>query len=93
VAESEEFIVIAARQGDVLLVDGMEMMRVPEGQQRTRRRKKAGAATAGSGHVLSGKTLAIIAGAGVATAVAVVLLTQGTTHQPCVSPSGEKQCD
>jgi hypothetical protein len=93
VAENEELVVIAARQGDVLLVDGMEMMRVPEGQQRTRRRKKAGAPTAGSGHVLSGKTLAIIAGAGVATAVAVVLLTQGTTHQPCVSPSGEKQCD
>jgi ribosome-associated protein YbcJ (S4-like RNA binding protein) len=92
VAESEEFMVIAARQGDVLLVDGMEVMRVPEGQQRTRRRKKAGVATASGGHVISSKTLAIIAGASVATAVAVILITQATSHQPCVSPSGEKQC-
>jgi hypothetical protein len=41
--------------------------------------------------VVSGKTLAIIAG--VAAAEAVILITHGTSHQLCVSPSGEKQCD
>ena len=91
VAETDEVIVVAARQGDVILIDGMEMSTVREGQQSTRQRKH-GAAKAGGGHIFSGKTLAIIAGAGVAAAAAGVLIMTSTNPKRCVSPSGEKQC-
>jgi nicotinate-nucleotide pyrophosphorylase len=91
VAENEEFIVVAARQGDLVLVDGVEMSTVREGQQRSRRRKPGAAPVAG-GHLVSSKTLAIIAGAGVAAAVAGILIATNTKAKRCASPSGQTQC-
>ena len=60
IAEDEDTVVIAARQGNVAVSDGQQTSTVPEGQETTRKGKKKGGATpagSGSGHGLSGRPL------------------------------------
>jgi hypothetical protein len=92
VAENEDTVVIAARQGDLTVTDDEGTSTVTEGQQttKTRRRREAGAAPAASGAPISGKTAAILAGAAGAAAIGAVLATTGSPKK-CVSP-GTKNC-
>ncbi len=91
IAEDEDTVVIAARQGNVAVSDGQQTSTVAEGQQTTRKRKKKGGATpAGSGHGLSGKTLGIIGGAAGATVAGILIAEKG--KQQCLSASGNKKC-
>ena len=94
IAEDEDTVVIAARQGNVAVSDGQQTSTVPEGQETTRKRKKkeGGATPAGSGggHGLSGKTLGIIGGAAGATVAGILIAEKG--KQKCLSASGNKKC-
>jgi hypothetical protein len=64
VAEDEDSVVIAARQGNVTVSDGQETSTVPEGQETRRKKRAAGAepGASGGGHFISGKTVAIVGG-------------------------------
>ena len=92
IAEDEDTVVIAARQGNVAVSDGPQTSTVPEGQQTTRKRKrkKGGATPAGSGHGISGTTLGIIGGAAGATVAGILIAEKG--KQQCLSASGNKKC-
>ena len=92
VAEDDDTVVIAARQGNVAVSDGQQTSTVPEGQETKRRKKKkgGGAIPAGSGHAISGKTLAIIGGAAGGTAAGILIAEKG--KQKCLSASGNKKC-
>jgi hypothetical protein len=94
IAEDEDTVVIAARQGNVAVSDGPQTSTVPEGQQTTRKRKKKGGgatpAGSGGGHGLSGKTLGIIGGAAGATVAGILIAEKG--KQKCLSASGNKKC-
>jgi hypothetical protein len=92
VAEDEDTVVIAARQGSVAVSDGQQTSTVPEGQETRRKRKKkaGGAVPAGSGHALSGKTVAIIGGAVGGTVAGILIAEKG--KQKCLSASGNKKC-
>jgi hypothetical protein len=91
IAENEDTVVIAARQGNVAVSDGQQTSTVAEGQQTTRKRKKKGGATpAGSGHRLSGTTIGIISGAAGATVAGILIAEKG--KQQCLSASGNKKC-
>ena len=94
VSEDQDDVVIVARQGSVSVTDGQQSSTVQEGQQSTqKKRRKGAAAPAASGnHLLSGKTLAILAVASGAVA-AGILLTEGNTKKKCVSPSGDRKCN
>jgi hypothetical protein len=93
VAESEDLVVIAARQGNVSVADGQQTSTVPEGQESSRKKKKTGGAapSAGGTHSISGKTLAIIGGASAAT-VAGILVAESNKKKKCVSSSNNKKC-
>ena len=93
IAEDEDTVVIAARQGNVAVSDGQQTSTVPEGQETTRKRKKkeGGATPAGSGgHGLSGETLGIIGGTAGATVAGILIAEKG--KQKCLSASGNKKC-
>jgi hypothetical protein len=92
IAEDEDTVVIAARQGNVAVSDGQQTSTVSEGQQTTRKRKrkKGGATPAGSGHGISGTTLGIIGGAAGATVAGILIAEKG--KQQCLSASGNKKC-
>jgi hypothetical protein len=88
VAEDEDSVVIAARQGDVTVSDGQQTSTVPEGQQTTRKKKRAGAAPAASGsHAISGKTIAIVAGAAGAIAATGIVIANSGGGKKCISPA------
>lgn len=94
VAENEDWVVIAARQGDVTVSDRKQSLTVPEGKE-TRRAKTngRGAVPAASGtHVIPGNTRAILGAEGAVVAAAIVILAS-KTGKKCVSPSGEKTCN
>ena len=92
VAEDDDTVVIAARQGNVAVSDGQQTSTVPEGQETKRKKKKkgGGAIPAGSGHGISGKTLAIIGGAAGGTVAGILIAEKG--KQKCLSASGNKKC-
>lgn len=94
IAETEDSVVVAARQGDVTVTDGQQTSTVQQGENKTvKKRRAAGAAEPGtaSGHGISGKTLAIIGGASGA-AVAGILIATSKPKEKCVSPSSDKKC-
>ena len=64
VADTEDSVVVAAREGNLTVDDGQQTSTVPEGQESTREKKKKGGAApaAGGTHAISGKTVGIIAG-------------------------------
>jgi hypothetical protein len=92
VVESEDSVIVAARQGNVTVTDGQQTSTVPEGQESThkKKRKKAGAAIPAGGGI-SGTTLAILAGASGAT-VAGILIAASNNKKKCVSASNNKKC-
>ena len=95
VVEYEESVIIAAREGDATVSDGQQTSTVPEGQQTTFKKKRAGAAPWANGsHAISGKTVAIAAGAGAAGAIAaaVFVIANSADSKKCISPSGGKKC-
>ena len=93
VADNEDSVVVAARQGNVAVSDGQQTSTTQEGQETTHQKKKKGLAVpaASGGHAISGKTLAIVGGASGAT-VAAVLIVESNTKKKCVSSSGDKKC-
>ena len=86
VADTEDSVVVAARQGNLTVDDGQQTSTVPEGQESTRQKKKKGA---GGAHAISGKTVGIIAGAS-ATTVAGILVAE--SKKKCVSSANDKKC-
>jgi ribosome-associated protein YbcJ (S4-like RNA binding protein) len=92
VAEDDDTVVIAARQGNVAVSDGQQTSTVQEGQETKRKKKKkgGGAIPAGSGHAISGKTLAIVGGAAGGTVAGILIAEKG--KQKCLSASGNKKC-
>jgi hypothetical protein len=92
VVEYEDSVIVAARQGNVMVTDGQQTSTVPEGQESThkKKRKKAGAAIPAGGGI-SGTTLAIVAGASGAT-VAGILIAASNNKKKCVSASNNKKC-
>jgi hypothetical protein len=91
VAENDDTVVIAARKGDLTVSDDQGTSTVPEGQQTTKpRRRKGGGAPAGSGGIMSGKTVAILGGVAGAGTLAAVLATSSSSKK-CISP-GTSNC-
>jgi ribosome-associated protein YbcJ (S4-like RNA binding protein) len=92
VAEDDDTVIIAARQGNVAVSDGQQTSTVPEGQETKRKKKKkrGGAMAAGGGHAISGKTLAIVGGAAGGTVAGILIAEKG--KQKCLSASGNKKC-
>ena len=92
VVEYEDSVIVAARQGNVIVADGQQTSTVSEGQESTHKKKRGGAAPAAEGsHSISGKTLAVIGGASGAT-VAGILIAQSNKKKKCVSSSNNKKC-
>lgn len=92
VAESDDSVVVAARQGNVTVADGEQTSTVQEGQEATHKKREGGAAPAAQGtHSISRKTLAIIGGASGAT-VAGILIAEANKKKKCVSSSNDKKC-
>lgn len=95
IAENDDFVTIAALQGNVTVSDGKESTTVQEGQQITRekkKKKKEGAAAAATGPVLSRGQLAwLLLGAAGAGIAAILIGGQGSTN--CASASGSKNCN
>ena len=89
VAEYEDSVVIAARQGNVTVTDGQQTWTTLEVQE-TRHKKKRGGAIITT-HSISGKTLGFLGAASGAT-VAGVLIAESNKKKKCVSPSGDKKC-
>jgi hypothetical protein len=94
ISENDDSVTVAAQQGNVTVSDGQESATVQQGQQTTREKKKkkkaAGAAPTKEGGFISGKTIAILAGASGGALAGILVATQGSTK--CVSPSGDKKC-
>jgi hypothetical protein len=92
VAETEDSVVVAARQGNLTVDDGQQTSTVPEGQESTREKKKKGGAAPAAGglHSISGK-VGIIAGASAAT-VAGILVAESNKKKKCVSSANDKKC-
>jgi hypothetical protein len=93
VADNEDAVVVAARQGNVAVSDGQQTSTVPEGQQTTKKKKGAGtvpAATTGSSFPV--KTVAIVGGTAAALAVTGIVIANSGGSKKCVSPSGDKKC-
>ena len=88
VAEDDDSVTVAARQGNVAVSDGQQTSTIPEGQQTTRKKKKrAGAAPAANGsHAISGKTVAIVAGAAGAIAATGIVIANSGGHQAVPRP-------
>jgi hypothetical protein len=92
VVEYENSVIVAARQGDVIVSDGLQTSMVPEGQESSHKKKKGGATPAAeSSHSISGKTLALVSAASGAT-VAGILVAQSNKKKKCVSASNNKKC-
>jgi hypothetical protein len=95
VADTEDSVLIAARQGNVAVSDGQQTSTTEEGQETTHKKKKkeGGAVPAASGtHGISGKTLWLTAGALGATAAGLAIVQSDNGSKKCVSPSGGKNC-
>ncbi len=95
VADTEDSVLIAARQGNVAVSDGQQTSTTAEGQETTHKKKKkeGGAVPAASGtHGLPGKTIWLTAGALGATAAGLAIVESDSGSKKCVSPSGGKQC-
>jgi hypothetical protein len=91
IAEDEDTVVIAARQGNVAVSDGQQTSTVPEGQETKRKRKKkGGGAIPGGGGGLPLKTIGIIGGAAGGTVAGILIAEKG--KQQCLSSSGNKKC-
>ena len=92
VVEYEDLVIVAARQGNVIVTDGQQTSMVSEGQESTHSKRKVGATPAAEGsHWISAKNIAIIGGASGAT-VAGILLAQSNKKKKCVSASNSKKC-
>jgi hypothetical protein len=92
VVEYEDSVIVAARQGNVMVTDGQQTSTVPEGQESTHKKRTGGAAPAAEGtHSISGKTLAILGGVSGAT-VAGILIAASNKKKKCVSASNNKKC-
>jgi len=93
VVEYEDSVIVAARQGNVMVTDGQQTSTVPEGQESTHKKRTGGAAApaAEGTHSISGKTLAILGGASGAT-VAGILIAASNKKKKCVSASNNKKC-
>jgi len=96
VADTEDSVLIAARQGNVAVSDGQQTSTTAEGQETThkkRKKKEGGAVPAASGgHGVSAKTLLLTAGALGGTAAGLAIIQSDSGGKKCVSPSGGKQC-
>ena len=94
VSQDEEFVTIAAQQGDVTVNDGQASSTVPEGQQTTQKKKRkkrgAGAEPAATGGFPT-RTVAIVAVAGGAAAAGILIATSSSKKR-CVSSSNNKKC-
>jgi len=91
VAEDDDTVVIAARQGNLAVSDGQQTSTVPEGQETKRKKKKkGGGAVAAAGGGLPVKTLAIVGGAAGGTVAGILIAEKG--KQKCLSASGNKKC-
>jgi hypothetical protein len=94
IAENENSVTVAARQGDLNLSDDRDSSTVQEGQQSTRKKKKKkadGALPAAKGPLLlPGKDIAVLAGAAGIAIVAILIVDQDLKH--CVSPTGDRNC-
>jgi len=95
IAENDDYVTIAALEGNVTVSGGKESTTVQEGQQITlpkKKKKKEGAAAAATGPVLSHGQLAwLLLGAGGAGILGILIGTQGSSN--CASPSGAKNCN
>ncbi len=94
VADGEDSVLIAARQGNVAVSDGQQTSTVPQDSQTTRKKKKkaAGAEPAAKGGAFPAKKVALIAGTAAAIAVTGIVLAN-TGGKKCVSPSADnKKC-
>jgi hypothetical protein len=91
-AEYEDSVIVVARKGNVTVADGRQTSTVPEGQESTHKKKKAGggAPSAEGTHSISGKTLAV-GGASAAT-IAGILIAEINKKKKCVSASNNKKC-
>jgi hypothetical protein len=93
VAENQDSVMVAARQGNVAVSDGQQTSTTEEGQETEHKRKKeGGAVTAASGHhAISKWTLAIL-GVGVAVGGAAIAIEATEPGTKCISSSGAKKC-
>ena len=93
VADNEDSVAIAAREGNLTVDDGQQTSTVPEGQESTHNKKKKGGAApaAGGSHAISGKTWAIVGGASAAT-VTGILIAESDKKKKCVSSAKDKKC-
>lgn len=95
VADTEDSVLIAARQGNVAVNDGQQTSTTEEGQESAhkKKRKEGGAVPAATGmDGVSGKTVALVAGTLGATAAGLAIIESDTGPKKCVSPSGDKKC-
>jgi hypothetical protein len=95
VADGEDSITIAARQGNVAVSDGQQTSTTQAGQETTHKKKKkeGGAApAAGGGVAISGKTVALTAVAVGAFTAGMVLIMSDNDKKKCISPSNDKKC-
>jgi len=90
VAEDEDSVVVAAREGSVAVSDGQQTSTTQERQQTSHKKKGGAAPGASGGHAISGKTLAILGAASAATVAAILIFDKD--EKKCVSPSGGKKC-
>jgi len=91
VAEDDDTVVIAARQGNVAVSDGQQTSTVPEGQETKRKKKKkGGGAIPAAGGGFPVKTLAIVGGAAGGTVAGILIAEKG--KKKCLSASGNKKC-
>jgi hypothetical protein len=95
VAETEDSVVVAAQQGNVAVSDGQQTSTTQEGQETTHKKKKkeGGAASAASGsHAVSGKYVALVAGALGAFTAGVVIIETSNNNKKCISSNKDKKC-
>ena len=95
VADGEDSVTVAARQGNVAVSDGQQTSTTQAGQETTHKKKKkeGGAApAAGGGVAISGKTVALTAGALGALTAGLVVINSNNDQKKCISPSNDKKC-
>jgi len=93
VAEDEDSVVIAARQGEVAVSDGQHTSTIPEGQQSTNKKKQgAGTVPGATGSSFPTKSVAIVGATAAAIAAAGIVLANSSGSKKCISPSGGKPC-
>lgn len=95
VADDEDSVTVAARQGNVAVNDGQQTSTTQEGQETThKKKKKEGGATpaASGGHAISGKAVALTAGALGAFTAGLVVMESNNEKKKCISPSNDKKC-